>query len=143
MEQCGRNAPRTLKRRFAPDAWDPYGEASLPFFSIRKDSRACSKTAKDCRGYNALPSRPRASVRNPCFFLLLFVALWLRVRAPGLLGRFGITENRLDWLLDRNQRIQNPWYCMYRKFLRRDSTASLPEQHRVSVDRENPPLANA
>ena len=66
-----------------------------------------------------------------------------REAPPCLLGRFGITENRLDWLLDRNQRIQNPWYCVYRKFSRRDSTALLPEQHRVSVDRENPPLANA
>jgi hypothetical protein len=64
-----------------------------------RDSRACSKTAEDCRGYNAPPSRPRASVRNPCFFYTIAASSisWLRVRAPGLLGRFGITENRLDW----------------------------------------------
>ena len=87
---------------FAPEAWVGSAIQPYPFFLIRadlRDSRACSKTAEDCRGYNAPPSCLRASVRNPCFFYTTAASSfsWLRVRAPGLLGRFGITENRLDW----------------------------------------------
>ena len=45
-----------------------------------RDSRACSKTAEDCRCYNAPPLCPRASVRNPCFFYTTAASSfsWLR-----------------------------------------------------------------
>ncbi len=55
---------------FAPEAWVPSARRPYPIFSIRvdlRDSRACSKTAEDCRCCNAPSLCPRASVRNPCF----------------------------------------------------------------------------
>ena len=108
---------------FAPESWVGSAIQPYPFFSIRADSRdsRASPTYSHGRGLPWLQRSPFASPclrEKPLFFYTTAVSsfLWLRVRPPGLLGRFVITENRLDWLLDRNQRIQNPWYCVYRKF---------------------------
>jgi hypothetical protein len=81
---CGRNW-FVGDGAFAPESWVRSASRPYPFFSIREDSPFAvrTRTAEDCRGYNAPLSVSPCLRESPCFYIAgtafapLFAALGL------------------------------------------------------------------